>query len=125
RIVVYDVAFETYGQAVAYRTNGAIEAAKVGAVASLVRSVTPFSMQTPHTGVMRYDTAVARIPHAALTAEDAMQLARLQERGERPVVRLYMEAATLPDRESRNVVAELRGRERPDEVVVLGGHSDS
>lgn len=125
RIVVYDVAFESYGQAVAYRTNGAVEAAGVGAVASLVRSVTPFSTQTPHTGMMRYDTAVARIPHAAITVEDAQLLHRLQARGERPVVKLYMEAATLPDRESRNVLAELRGRERPEEIVVIGGHSDS
>lgn len=125
KIVLYDVAFQNYGQAVAYRTNGAVEAAKVGALASLIRSVTPFSLQTPHTGASRYDTAVAKIPHAALTTEDAMLLHRMQDRGERVVVKLYMEAQTLPDRESRNVVAELRGRERPDEVVVLGGHSDS
>jgi carboxypeptidase Q len=125
KIVLYDVAFENYGQAVAYRTSGAIEAARVGAVASLVRSVTPFSMQTPHTGASRYDSAVAKIPHAAITLEDAALLRRLQQRGERVVVKLYMEARTLPDRESRNVIAELRGREHPEEVVVLGGHSDS
>ena len=125
KIVLYDVAFQSYGQAVAYRTNGAVEAARVGAVASLIRSVTPYSQQTPHTGAMRYDSAVARIPHAAITVEDAMLLHRMQDRGERVVVKLYMEAQTRPDRESRNVIAELRGRERPDEVVVLGGHSDS
>jgi carboxypeptidase Q len=125
RIVLFDVAFQSYGQAVAYRTNGAIEAARAGAVASLIRSVTPYSLQTPHTGAMRYDSAVTRIPHAAITVEDAMLLHRLQERGERPRVKLSMEARTLPDARSRNVVAELRGRERPDEVVVLGGHSDS
>lgn len=125
RIVLYDVAFESYGQAVAYRTNGAVEAARAGAVASLIRSVTPASLQTPHTGAMRYDSAVARIPHAAITVEDAMLLHRLQERGERVRLKLYMEARTLPDARSRNVLAELRGRERPEEVVVLGGHSDS
>jgi carboxypeptidase Q len=125
KIVVYDVPFTTYGETVRYRTNGAVEAARVGAVASLVRSVTPFSMKTPHTGTMRYDTAVAKIPHAAITVEDALLLRRMQERGERPRVRLVMNAQTLPDAQSRNVVAEIRGRERPEEVVVLGGHIDS
>lgn len=125
RIVVYDAPFTTYGETVRYRTNGAIEAARVGAVASLIRSVTPFSMKTPHTGSMRYDTAVARIPHAAITVEDAMLLHRLQEQGVRPRVTLKMSAQTLPDAPSRNIVAEIRGRERPDEVVVLGGHIDS
>ncbi|HEX2191297.1 MAG TPA: M28 family metallopeptidase [Longimicrobiaceae bacterium] len=125
KIVVYDVPFTTYGETVRYRGNGAIEAARVGAVAALVRSVTPFSMRTPHTGGMRYDTAVARIPAAAITVEDAMLLRRMQARGERPRVKLQMGAQMLPDAPSRNVVAEIRGRERPEEVVVLGGHIDS
>lgn len=125
KIVVYDVPFTTYGETVRYRGSGAIEAAKVGAVASLVRSVASFSMKTPHTGAMRYDTAVQRIPGAAITVEDAMLLHRMQERGERSVVTLKMGARTLPDARSRNVVAEIRGRERPEEVVVLGGHIDS
>ncbi len=125
KIVLFDVPFTTYGATVAYRTGGAIAAARAGAVASLIRSVTPYSQQTPHTGSMRYDTAVRRIPHAAITVEDAMLLHRMQDRGERPRVKLVMSAQTLPDAPSRNVVAEIRGRERPDEVVVLGGHIDS
>jgi carboxypeptidase Q len=125
RIVLFDVPFTTYGQTVAYRASGAVEAARAGAVASLVRSVTPYSQQTPHTGGMRYDSAVTRIPHAAITVEDAMMLRRMQERGERVRVTLAMNARTLPDVPSRNVVAEIRGSERPDEVVVLGGHIDS
>jgi carboxypeptidase Q len=125
RIVLFDVPFTNYGQTVQYRTSGAIEAARAGAVASLIRSVTDYSQQTPHTGMMRYDTAVPRIPHAAITPEDAMLLHRLQSAGDTPIVRLYMEAHTLPDAPSRNVIAEIRGRERPDEVVVVGGHSDS
>ncbi|HUF30572.1 MAG TPA: M28 family metallopeptidase [Gemmatimonadaceae bacterium] len=124
KIVLFDVPFTSYGQTVGYRTNGAIEAAKAGAVASLIRSVTPYSQQTPHTGVMRYDSSVTHIPHAAIT-EDAMLLRRMQERGEHIRVTLTMSARTLPDAPSRNVVAELRGRELPDEVVVLGGHIDS
>ncbi|HUF09575.1 MAG TPA: M28 family metallopeptidase [Rhodothermales bacterium] len=125
RIVLFNVPFTSYGETVGYRGLGAIEAAKVGAVASLVRSVTPYSMQTPHTGAMRYDESTPKIPHAAITIEDAEYFAREQARGIVPRVRLYMQAQTLPDAPSRNVVAELRGTEYPDEVVVMGGHIDS
>jgi carboxypeptidase Q len=74
---------------------------------------------------MRYDSTVTRIPHAALSVEDAAMVHRMQDRGERVVVRLVMNARTEPDVPSRNVVAELRGSEHPDEVVVMGGHIDS
>ena len=125
KIVLFDVPFTNYGATVQYRGTGAIEAAKAGAVASLIRSVTPYSMRTPHTGGMRYDSTVTRIPAAALTVEDAMMLHRMQDRGERIRVTLRMEANTLPDSRSRNVIAELKGREKPDEIVVMGGHIDS
>jgi carboxypeptidase Q len=125
RIVLFDVPFTTYGETVRYRGAGAVAAGRLGAVAALIRSVTPNSQQNPHTGAMNYADSVPRIPAAALTVEDAMLLRRLQDRGERVVVRLTMGARTLPDRASRNVVAEFRGRERPDEIVVLGGHTDS
>ena len=125
KIVLFDVPFTTYGATVQYRGTGAIEAARVGAFASLIRSVTPYSMRTPHTGGMRYDSTVGRIPAAALTLEDATMLHRMQDRGERIVVKLMMSAQTLPDARSRNIVAELRGREHPDEIVVMGGHIDS
>jgi carboxypeptidase Q len=125
KIVLFDVPFTSYGQTVRYRVDGAVAAARVGAVASLIRSVTPNSQRSPHTGVMEYADSVRRIPHAALTLEDAMMLHRMQDRGERIVVRLKMSAQTLPDRPSRNVMGELVGREKPDEVVVMGGHTDS
>jgi carboxypeptidase Q len=125
KIVLYNVPFTTYGRTVQYRVNGANAAARVGAVASLLRSVTPVSLQSPHTGMMTYADDVPRIPSAAITVEDAMMLQRMSDRGERIVVRLQMEADTLPDRESRNVVAEWRGSELPDEIVVMGGHIDS
>ena len=125
RIVLFDVPFTGYGETVRYRSTGAIAAGRAGAVASLIRSVGPFSMKTPHTGGMRYEEGVPPIPHAAITVEDALMLHRMQDRGQRPVVRLFMEARTEPDVLSRNVVAEIRGRERPEEVVVLGGHIDS
>ena len=130
RIVLFDVPFTTYGETVAYRVNGAVAAARAGAVASLVRSVGPVSLSTPHTGTMRYQEGVPEIPHAALTIEGAETLRRIQERaaegrGGRPVVRLVMNAETRPDALSHNVVGELVGRETPDEAVILGCHVDS
>ncbi len=125
KIVLFDVPFTTYGATVRYRGTGAVEAAKVGAVASLVRSVGPFSMQTPHTGGMRYDSSVKQIPSAAITGEDASMLRRMQDRGERVVVKLAMGARTLPDVPSRNVIGEIVGSEKPEEIVVIGGHIDS
>jgi carboxypeptidase Q len=125
KIVLFDVPFTSYGETVVYRSTGAIAAGRAGAVASLVRSVASYSMRTPHTGGMRYDSAVTRIPHAAITVEDAMMLHRMQDRGQRVVVRLRMSGQTLPDAPSRNVVAELRGSANPEEVVVMGGHIDS
>lgn len=125
KIVLFDVPFTTYGRTVRYRVAGASAAARVGAVASLIRSVAPYSLQTPHTGMMRYEADAPQIPHAAITVEDAELIHRLQDRGERVELSLRMEARTLPDAESRNVVAELVGRERPEEVVVVGGHIDS
>ncbi len=125
KIVLYNVAFTTYGQTVQYRSTGAIRAAEVGAVASLIRSVGPVSLSTPHTGAMRYSDEVPRIPHAALTMEDAMMMQRMQDRGQRIVVRLNMDDVWLPDAPSRNVMGEIVGSEFPDEIVVLGGHIDS
>jgi carboxypeptidase Q len=126
RIVLFDVPFTSYGQTVAYRGIGAIESAKVGAVATLIRAVGPFGMRTPHTGAMApYDSTLKKLPAAAITMEDAAMLHRMQARGQKIVVRLQMEAQTLPDAPSRNVMGELVGREKPDEVVVFGGHIDS
>jgi carboxypeptidase Q len=125
KIVLFNAPFVSYGQTVAYRERGASQAAKAGAVACLIRSVTPFGLQTPHTGMMSYEDRVPRIPCAALTIEDADRLQRWQERGRQVTVRLTMSAKLLPDAHSRNVVAELAGREKPDEVVVVSGHLDS
>ncbi|MFQ6674176.1 MAG: M20/M25/M40 family metallo-hydrolase, partial [Fidelibacterota bacterium] len=125
KIVLFNAPFTSYGETVKYRYGGASAAAKAGAVASLVRSVGPFSMNTPHTGGMRYEEDVPEIPHAAITVEDAMMLQRMVDRGQRVVVRLYMEAHVEADAPSRNVVAQITGGEKPHEVVVLGGHIDS
>ncbi|WP_243320347.1 M20/M25/M40 family metallo-hydrolase [Geothrix sp. SG200] len=125
KIVLYDVPFQGYGRTVAYRHDGASRAAKYGAVAALVRSVGPVSLDTPHTGVMDYDPAFPKIPTAAVTIETSTQMRRMQDRGERIRLRLEMGAKTLPDAPSANVVAEIRGSEKPDEVVILSGHLDS
>ena len=133
KIVLFDVPFSTtaadpfkeYSRVVAYRGGGASAAAKVGAVAALVRSVTPNSIRSPHTGALRYDTTVSKIPSAAITVEDAMMMHRMPDRGTKIVVHLSMAAQMLPDAPSRNIVAEIKGSEKPDEVVAFGGHIDS
>src|SRR5688572_297105 len=126
KIVLFDVPFTGYGQTVRYRGGAANAAGKVGAVAALIRSVSSFSMQNPHTGSMSYDTTLkVRVPAAALSVEDAAMIHRMVDRGEKVVINLKMSARKLPDVPSRNVVAEIVGSEKPDEVVVLGGHIDS
>ncbi len=125
KIVLYDAEWRDYGYNGSFRRLGAIAAAKAGAVASLARSAGPYSMRTPHTGSMSYDSTVTKIPHASVTAEDAMMMRRMITRGETVRVTLKMSAQMLPDAESHNVMGELRGREKPEEIVVMGGHIDS
>lgn len=132
-IVLYDVALPTwtktkrsgYGDVVPYRSRGAIEAAKLGAVGVLVRSVTARSLSTPHTGAMQYAPDVAKIPAAAIAIEDAELLARLADAGEPVEVTLDLQSKQLPDAKSANVIGELRGRELPGEIVLIGAHLDS
>jgi len=125
KIVLFDVPFTNYGETVQYRSRGAVAAARAGAVASLIRSVTPFSMNTPHTGGMAYEEGVPRIPHAAITLEDAAMLHRMADGGQRIQIHLTMEGEDQGMVTSRNIMGEIVGREFPDEVVVLGGHTDS
>lgn len=125
KIVLFDAPFTDYVVSRRIRTDGPSTAARAGAVACLIRSVASASIRSPHTGATRYDSTVTRIPAAALSVEDAMMLHRFQDRGEPVVVTLRMAAQMLPDAPSRNAVAEIVGREKPDEVVVLGGHIDS
>jgi carboxypeptidase Q len=125
RIVLYDVPFTSYGQTVTYRAAGPSQAARFGALATLVRSVGPMGLRTPHTGALTYQADLPRIPGAAIPVEDANRLARLVARGVPVTLRLRMAAQTLADADSANVIGEITGRERPDEVVLLGGHFDS
>jgi len=125
RIVVFNVPFTSYAETSRYRWNGASRAARLGAVAMLIRSVGPNGLRLPHTGGLTYAADAPRIPAAAISSEDADRLQRMTERDNRVVVRLRMDAHIEPDVESANVVGEIRGREKPEEVVVVGGHLDS
>ena len=125
RIVLFNVAYTTYGETVRYRGGGASAAARVGAVAALVRAVGLPGMRTPHTGGMRYEDGVPKIPTAAIPTEDADRFDRMVKRGQRVTLRLKMDAHFLDDAPSANLVGELRGTEKPDEIVLLGGHIDS
>jgi carboxypeptidase Q len=125
RIVLFNVPFTTYGETVRFRAQGASRAAKYGAVAVLVRAVGPPGLRTPHTGALQYAADLPKIPAAAIATEDADRIQRIAERGTQIVVRLKMDAHFEADAESANVVGELRGREKPDEVVVVSGHLDS
>ncbi len=109
-----------YGQAVVYRGDGAVKAKALGAVASLVRSVGNADYRLPHTG----DSTAAGIPAGAVTAEDADLLAHLTTQG-RVVMHLVMTPQTLPDAVSYNVIGDLKGREHPEQVVIVSGHLDS
>lgn len=125
KIVLFNVPFTTYGPTVQYRSLGPIEASKLGALAVLVRAVGPFSMQTPHTGNTRYEAGVKPIPGAQISIEDADWMHRDALRGRTIRVHLQMDAESKPDTMSRNIIAEIRGSEFPDEIVVFGGHIDS
>jgi carboxypeptidase Q len=125
RIVLFDVPYTNYTETVSYRTGGARTAAAYGAVAALVRSVGPTGLQTPHTGSVNYVDGQPKIPAAAITAEDANRIVRLTRSGRNVRVRLVTSGQTLADVESANVVGEIRGREYPDEIVLVGCHLDS
>ncbi|MCG3157085.1 MAG: hypothetical protein DKINENOH_03716 [bacterium] len=117
--------FAGYGGAVDQRGSGAVEAAKVGGVAALVRSMTTANDDVPHTGNTNYEASVAQIPAAALSTRAADFLSQLLAHERSVRVRLRLTCATLPDVPSANVMGELRGAEKPEEIIVLGGHLDS
>jgi carboxypeptidase Q len=135
KIVLFNNKFDTemaaaglggnaYGQAVQYRGGGAIAAARLGAIAVLVRSAGGSQNRLVHTGGMRYDPNVKQIPAAAVSYEDAETMAYLAKMG-RVRVRLVLTPKTLPNATSYNVIADLKGTEKPDEIVIVSGHLDS
>lgn len=125
KIVVFNEPFISYEKTVKYRGYGAIEAAKLGAVATLIRSVTPFSIDSPHTGWQHYQENVTQIPTAAITIEIAETLQRMYQAGDDILIYLYMEARNLPPVMSRNTIGDITGHQHPEKVVVVSGHLDS
>lgn len=113
-----------YGQAVQYRGGGAVAAARLGAVAVLVRSAGSSQNRLAHTGSLRYADDVTKIPGAAVTYEDAETIAHLAKTG-KVRIKLTLTPQTLPDAPSFNVIGDLKGSEKPDEVVIVSGHLDS
>jgi hypothetical protein len=135
KIVLFNIRFDkemtaqgygldAYGQAVAYLGIGASAAARLGAVASLVRSVGGADYRLPHTGALGYASDAPKIPAAAVTAEDANLIAYLSTQG---TVRLHLVLTpqTLPDVESYNVIADIKGSDHPEQVIIVSGHLDS
>ncbi len=117
--------FEAYGGAVDQRVFGASRAAKYGAVGVLVRSMTLRLDDIPHTGTLLYDSAYARIPAVAISTNDAEKLSRLLKTQPKIMVSMRLNCQTLPDEPSYNVIGEIRGTERPTDVLLVGGHLDS
>ena len=120
KIVVYNYKFTTYPESVKFRSQGALEAQKYKAVAALIRSVTPFSIYSPHTGM-----ASKSIPTAAITVEDADLIERWSKRHKQVLLRLFMETRHFNDVQSFNTIGDITGSERPREVVLVSGHIDS
>ena len=114
-----------YGETVPIRSAGAVRAAKLGALAVLIRSVGTDDDRLPHTGAMSYDEKTPKIPAAALSTPDADLLHRVLAEGRPVTVTLNLRTETGPDAESANVVGEIPGREMPGEIVLVGGHLDS
>ena len=131
RIVFYDVPTERtrdgsgYGKAVVYRSEGASRAAVLGAVGVLVRSIGTDDNRLPHTGDLSYKDGAPKIPAAAVSIPDADLLAHLLASAVPVRVRFSLDCGRRPDAESANVIGEIPGRERPEEIVVLGAHLDS
>lgn len=115
---------QAYGQAVQFRANGASAAARLGAIASLVRSAGGSQNRLAHTGGLRYADDAPRMPAAAVSNEDAELIAHLVKSGT-VRMKLVLTPRTLPDKESFNVIADLKGSEKPNEIVIVSGHLDS
>jgi len=127
KIVVYDHTFRTYSYSTLYRSSGAEEAAKRGAIAALVAAVSNTAMNLPHTGTMTYssDATIPRIPMASISIDSAQMLGRMHRRGNVIKLRLNMEHANPGNTTSRNTFGQLNGSTFPDEKVIVSGHIDS
>jgi carboxypeptidase Q len=124
RMAAQGFGLDAYSQAVEYRSLGPSAAARMGAVAALIRSAGGGAYRLPHTGATHYTKDVPKIPAAALTAEDADMLQRLAQQGT-VKMHLTLTPETLPDAVGWNVIGDLKGSEHPEQVVIMSGHLDS
>ncbi len=120
-----DKAVSQYGKVVGARSKGAVEAAKLGASALIIRSVGTSQNRFAHTGKMQYDPAVTKIPAVAISVPDAEQLARILKKAPEAKLKLQMDNHQVEDATSHNVIGEITGAERPEEIVLIGAHLDS
>lgn len=120
-----DKAGRFYGKVVPNRVNGAVEAAKLGAQAVIIRSVGTDNSRFAHTGVMRYDDNVAKIPAGAISTADADVLEAMFEQDQLVRIAVNMQAKDAGWQTSYNVIGEITGSERPEEVILIGAHLDS
>lgn len=125
KIVLFNAEFVTYEETVQYRGDGPSRASELGAAAALVRTIGPFSINSPHTGVTDFAEGVKPIPAAAISLEDADLIARLAASGKRVVVTLNSGAQRSADSTSRNIIGDLTGKAQPRHYVTLSGHIDS
>lgn len=125
KIVLFNHQWQDYDTNVDYRVNGASRAAKYGALAALVRSVAPQSIESVHAGSMVYAEGIPKIPTAAITTEDADMFARMQKRNQTITVELELQNTQVGGASSNNLVFELKGSIYPEEVILMGGHIDS
>jgi hypothetical protein len=116
---------KSYGESGAYRRQGPGRAAKYGAVAVMIRSVTGSTDNNPHTGATNYDTLYPKIPAAAIGLQDADRLINLLKAATPVTLSYTSNAKFLPDTIGHNVIGELRGSEFPDQYITVGGHLDS
>ena len=121
KIVIYNQGWSNYYDTVTYRANGGDKAAAYGAVAALVRSVASHSIYSVHAGI-QYGT---KIPCAAITTEDADMFSRMQARGQKIELELQIENESTDNTNSSNLIFEIKGSEKPDEILLMGGHIDS
>lgn len=133
KIVFYNVpmkqyhyhTFNAYGESGKYRYRGAQEAAKYGAIASITRSLTLSLDDYPHTGAMGYADSVPKIPACAISTKGAEELSKMIKLNANTEVSIKMDCNTFPDVQSYNVIAEIKGSEHPEEIIVVGGHLDA
>lgn len=124
KIVLFNANFTNYKETVKYRVDGAATAATKGAVAVLVKSVTPFSLYTPHTGALRYVDSIKEIPAACITVEDADLINRLYRKGQKIILHMKL-FYRHSIKKSRNTIIDLKGTEDPEKIVIVSGHIDS